>query len=117
LTARSGPTSYIVRRTVSELSRTGSRAWRAVAEALEKPSRRRVAVNLSRINRVAGEGEMIVVPGKVLGAGRIEKRLTIAALAFSMGALRKIREAGGEAITLMEAAKRNPSGSRVRIVG
>ena len=41
--------------------------WLDVAEHLSKPSRQRIAVNLSKINRNTKRSDVIVVPGKILG--------------------------------------------------
>ncbi len=117
---RTGPTSTLTRTIASALRRAakahGAPSWAAVADLLERPRRRRVAVNLSKINRYASEGEMVVVPGKVLGSGTLEKRVVVAALAFSGKALEKIKASGGRAVTLQEAVRENPRGSRIRII-
>ncbi len=118
---RTGPTSIVTRKLVDELRRVssiyGARVWRRVAEILEeRPRRRMVVVNVSKINRYAKEGEMVVVPGKVLGAGVLEKKVTVAALSFSEQAIVKIKLAGGRAITLKQAANENPRGKNVRII-
>jgi large subunit ribosomal protein L18e len=117
---RTGPTNFELRRLIHELRKAGraynAPAWRYVAELLAKPTRKRVAVNLSKINRYAREGEVVVVPGKVLGAGRLEKKVTIAAYAFSAEALRKIREAGGRALTLKQLLEENRAARGVRII-
>ncbi len=117
---RTGPTSIVLRKLADDLAsigrKEGAPVWIRVAELLYKPTRSRITVNLSKINRYAKEGEMVLVPGKVLGAGRLEKKLVVAAYAFSETAIKKIKEAGGEAITLLEAAKRNPKGSNTRII-
>jgi len=89
--------------------------WDYVAELLSKPTRRRVEVNLGRINRVAQDGDTIVVPGKVLGAGTLSKRVTVAAWSFSKRALEVLRNSG-EAITIPELVRRNSKGSGVRVV-
>ncbi len=117
---RTGPTNILVRKTAEDLKKTGKRegsnAWIKVAELLLKPTRQRVAVNLSKINRYAREGEIVIVPGKVLGAGKLEKKVTVAALSFSETALEKIKMAGGEALTLQEAARKYPRVSNARII-
>ncbi len=117
---RTGPTSIVTRRLIEAL-RKASRlnnapVWGRVAEILSKPTRSRPAVNLSRIERYARDGEMIVVPGKVLGSGAISKKVTIAALGFSEQALVKIKAAGARAVTLEEAVRENPSGRNTRII-
>ena len=101
-----GSTNIIKRKLIRELKKlsreTGRRFWRRVAEELSSPRRRRRAVNISRINRYAKEGEVVIVPGKVLGAGVLEKKVTVLAESFSEKAYNKIIEAGGKPILLSE---------------
>ncbi len=117
---RTGPTNILARKTADYLIKTGkkegSKAWIRVAELLLKPTRERPAVNLSKINRYANEGEIVIVPGKVLGAGKLEKKLTVVAFSFSKTAVEKIKAAGGEVLTLQEAAKKYPKVSNARIL-
>ena len=65
---------------------------RRVAEDLEKPIRARREVNLSRINKYTKDGETVVVPGKVLGGGEIEHKITISAYKFSQYAIVKLKK-------------------------
>ena len=95
----------------------GAEIWRDIARRLEKPSRNWAEVNLSRLERYANEGDVIVVPGKVLGAGAINKKLTVAAFKFSASAIKKIEEAGGRQLTFAQLMKETPSGRDVRIMG
>lgn len=95
---------------------TGKAIWRALAEELDKPKRRRVAVNLSRIDRHAEEDEVVAVPGKVLAAGSLSKPMKVAAFQFSEGALEKIRLAKGEAMTLTELLEAGIEPSKIRIM-
>ena len=90
--------------------------WRDVAVRLEAPARNYAEVNLSKINRYAGDGETIVVPGKVLGSGMLETSVKIAALTFSQSAATKILEANGQCLTIEELVKDNPKGSRSRVL-
>lgn len=94
-----------------------ARIWRAVAEELSRPTRRRRAVNVSRINRYTNPGDYIVVPGKVLGAGELDHPVIVAALSFSKAAIEKINRAGGRAINIYELLKERPNGSGVKIIG
>ena len=91
--------------------------WRRIAEMLSKPKRRRIAVNVSRINRYSKENDEVVVPGKVLGAGVINHPVKVAAFAFSDKARSKIIKAKGECLTIPELAEMNPKGSNVKIIG
>ncbi|MGC8982420.1 MAG: 50S ribosomal protein L18e [Desulfurococcaceae archaeon] len=91
--------------------------WRAVAEELAKPSRKRRAVNVSKINRHTKSGDYVVVPGKVLSAGELDHPVVVAALGFSKAAIEKIQRAGGRAISIFELLKENPEGRGVKIIG
>lgn len=90
--------------------------WRDMAKRLETPGRNYAEVNLSKINRHSDENEMIVVPGKVLGAGSLAHAVTIAAVAFSATAQEKIANAGGKYMTIEQMMDENPSGSRIKIL-
>ncbi len=90
--------------------------WKDIAERLAKPKRLYAEVNVAKIQRYANEGETVLVPGKVLGGGKISKAVTVAALSFSETAKRKITEAGGKCITIKELMETNPKGSGVRIM-
>ena len=57
--------------------------WKRIASDLEKPTRRRRIVNLTRINKFALDNDNVIVPGKVLGNGELNKKLVIAAFSFS----------------------------------
>jgi|Deesub1362A_J573_1020465.scaffolds.fasta_scaffold33007_2 large subunit ribosomal protein L18e len=92
-----------------------ARIWREVAEMLAKPRKQQAEVNVSKIERYLKDGETAVVPGKVLGTGKVERALRVAALSFSEKARRKIEEAGGKCMTLLQLAGENPKGSGVRI--
>ena len=117
---RTGPTNIVIRKLIRELRKYARRynvsIWSYVAELLEKPTRRRVVVNVSKINRYLKDGEVAIVPGKVLGAGKLEKKVTVAAIAFSKTALEKIRASGGNAIFISDLMEKNPKGSGVRII-
>lgn len=91
--------------------------WRAVAERLAVARSRRVAVNLSRINRYTERGETVVVPGKVLGAGKLSHPVTVAAFNFSEQARAKILKARGKCLSIHDLMKKNPKGSNVKIIG
>jgi len=95
---------------------SGADVWGDVADRLEKPRRTHAEVNLSRIERYAEAEETVVVPGKVLGSGVIQKDVTVAAVDFSASAETKIEQTAGEAISLQDVVERNPEGSDVRVI-
>ncbi|WP_048149390.1 50S ribosomal protein L18e [Palaeococcus ferrophilus] len=117
---RTGPTDINLRRLIRTLKKKsneeGVKIWKDIAWRLERPRRQRAEVNVSKINRYTKEGDTVIVPGKVLGAGSIGHKVTVAAWAFSEEAKAKILSAGGEAITIEELIERNPKGSGVIIM-
>jgi len=92
------------------------RLWKRVASDLERPSRQRRTINVFAIDRYAEDGDVIVVPGKVLGEGELSKKVTVAAYNFSEDAKSKISKSG-KALTIGELMKANPKGQKVRIFG
>lgn len=121
MTKRTGPTNPILQNLIQELKKRSREQsinlWKRIANDLEKPTRQRRVVNLSSISRFTKENEVIVVPGKVLGAGDLQHKLTISAFQFSNGAKEKIEKVGAKIIPLLELSKENPSGKGIRIIG
>jgi large subunit ribosomal protein L18e len=91
--------------------------WLVVAEHLAKPSRQRVAVNLSKINRYTAKSETIIVPGKILASGTLDHALTVAAFDASDKAKEKMAAAKAKYMTIAELVEKNPQGSNVKIIG
>ncbi|NJE12638.1 50S ribosomal protein L18e [Thermococcus sp. LS2] len=117
---RTGPTDINLRRLIRYLRKKsneeGVKIWKDIAWRLERPRRQRAEVNISKINRYTKDGDMVVVPGSVLGAGNLDHKVIVAAWKFSEKAREKIIKAGGEAITIEELIERNPKGSGVIIM-
>ncbi len=115
-----GPTNPMLRKLIENLRTRGYKEkipfLIKVSDELSRQRRRRVEVNIAKLNRVCKENETVVVPGKVLGYGVLSKPLTIAAWKFSKQALEKIKAAGGEALSIEELIKQNPKGSGVRVI-
>jgi len=87
--------------------------WKKVAWRLGQSTRRGAEVNLYTIDRNSKDGEVIVVPGKVLSSGSINHKVTVAAHSFSAAAADKIRKAGGNCMRLDEVVEHNPKGSGI----
>jgi large subunit ribosomal protein L18e len=90
--------------------------WRELARKLEAPSNSYAKVNLSRLNRHTTSGDVVIVAGKVLGAGSINHPISIGAPCFSDRARSKILRAGGTVLSLDEIARVSPKGSHVKII-
>ena len=110
----------ILRRASVMLERAGKKQkapiWTEASSLLSNPASTKVEVNLGRISRIAEDGEAVFVPGKVLGTGVMERKLTVGAFAFSDGARSKIEASGGSALTIGEFLEKYPKGSGVRLV-
>jgi len=115
--SKTNPRYSVLISTLKEASRnTGAGVWREIAKRLEAPSNNYAEVNISKINRYAREGDIILVPGKVLGSGLIDQSVSVAALNFSASAVNKITGANGKCMTIEELVVSNPKGSQVRIL-
>ncbi len=90
--------------------------WRDVAKHLAKAGKQHVAVNLSRINRHTQKSDMVVVPGKVLGAGTLNHPITVAAFSASGKAKEKLAAAKAKYLSIPELVEKNPEGAKVKII-
>ncbi len=90
--------------------------WVTASKLLALPRRRCVAVNVSKVEKSVSEKEIALVPGKLLGDGVIERKLTIAAYVWTPGAKKRIESAGGSLLSIDELVDRNPKGTDVRII-
>ena len=113
--AKADPTNPVLRETIEYLENQDAEIWQQVAENLGKVNRQRPEVNISKIERVAEDGQTIVVPGKVLGSGRLSKEVDVAAFKASKTAKQKISDQGNFQF-IRELAENNPDGSEVKIV-
>ena len=89
--------------------------WKRVAIELEKSTRQMPRVNILKLDRYVREGEIAIVPGKVLSLGQLSKKMTVAALHFSDRAKEKINTKG-EALSIDQLLQKNPKGNKVRII-
>lgn len=89
-------------------------SWIEVASILTKPGKERKDFNLSAIE--SAEGEVVVVPGKVLSQGTVSKKKKVVALSFSENAKKKLAEAGCEVSTITEEIKKNKDAKGVVIL-
>ncbi len=99
-----------------ESYKNDAKIWKDIAKRLSKPARRRAEVNISKINRHTEDGYVVIVPGKVLGAGKLDHKVIVAAFSFSESAKKAIEEAGGKCMKIEDLVKENPKGSMVKIM-
>jgi len=110
-----GPSNYYNRKLIRELWKTKRRIWKKVSKKLSSPRRERIEANLYRINKKTKENDVIVVPGKILGIGEIDHKLTIACLNCSKTARKKIETSGSKVLSIEELFEQNPEGKDVKV--
>jgi large subunit ribosomal protein L18e len=117
---RTGPTNPYLKQLIEALNKKSyeSKApiWKTIAKKLAKPTRQRISVNLSDIDRNTNNDDTIIVPGAVLATGTLSKSINIAAWKFSDNAVKKIKDVKGKIFTIEQLMKENPKGSGVKII-
>lgn len=91
--------------------------WADLAEIALKPKIAKRLVNVTRINRVTSDNDIVIVPGKVLGTGNISHKVTLCSFAISTTAAKKIKEAGGKIVSYSDLISKYPTGKGVKIIG
>jgi len=113
-------TNLQLEKTLRELRKLSNKEkvnlWKRVSYELGKSTRKMREVNISKIDKYCNKDEIALVPGKVLGEGKLTKKITVAAWKFSKEAQSKINK-DGEAILLKELMAKNPKGKKVRLIG
>ncbi|MCL4451215.1 MAG: 50S ribosomal protein L18e [Candidatus Thermoplasmatota archaeon] len=95
--------------TLVRVSRENSSAmWRDIAERLSGGSRRYASINVGKINKLSNDGDVVIVPGSVLGSGVINKKVTLSALRISKSAMQKLQKSGSSFKPIRELATENP---------
>ncbi len=113
-------TSHKIRETVNtllEISRENNTPlWRDMARRISESRQGYADLNVGKISKMCNDGDIIVVPGKVLGSGYLEKKVKISAMDASEKALKKIKASGSEFVSLVELAKEVPDGKNLKIM-
>ncbi|HUC38996.1 MAG TPA: 50S ribosomal protein L18e [Candidatus Acidoferrum sp.] len=79
-----------------------TKLWMRVHELLSVPARKRVSVNIYKINKYSKEGDNVIVPGKVLSVGAMDHKINITALEYSKSAMEQLHMAGCKVLALKE---------------
>jgi large subunit ribosomal protein L18e len=91
--------------------------WKRLESELESPRANKSEINISKLARVTRDGETIFVPGKIMGSGRIDHKLTICAFSVSQKATKKLIDSGSKILTMTDLVESFPEGSGVRLIG
>jgi len=118
---RTGSSNPNLRKLIEELKtlsiKQEVKLWKRIASDLEKPSRMRRIVNLTKLDKNTKDNETVIVPGKVLAKGTLGHQLTIAAYQFSEQAMEKLTESKCTLLTLSEFMEKDPKAKKARLIG
>ncbi len=93
-----------------------SKEWYGIAEILSGSRRNRIDINLEKINSQTKAGDIVIIPGKVLSLGEIDKKIRICALNFSEKAREKLLNSKCEVVSILDEIKKNPKATGVKIL-
>lgn len=117
---RTGPTNENLQSLIVELKKkaieTDTAMFKRLAFELERPTRARKIVNLSRINMYTEKDDFVVIPGKVLGSGDLDHPVTIAAYKVSSSAIEKINNSKSKIVSINELIEKGIKGKKIRIM-
>ncbi|MDQ3837636.1 MAG: 50S ribosomal protein L18e [Thermoproteota archaeon] len=91
--------------------------WRALERELARPRRNRREINIGALADKTEDGQVVVIPGKVLGSGEIGHKLTVCAISMSESAAKKIIASGGRLMSFSSLIEQYPNGKGVHLVG
>jgi len=86
-----------------------------LAKKISGPRSRYKNINLDELDKI--EGNKIIIIGKVLGSGEINKKISVAALGFSETAMEKLNKSGCEVKSVKEEIEKNKDLKGVEIIG
>lgn len=103
---------------LAETIRAASRhtPWLPLAKRLAGSTRRYASVNLAKIEKTTTIGDTILIPGRVLSAGEVSKKIRVCALGFSESAREKLNKTKSEAVSIIEEIKINPKAQGLKII-
>ncbi|MFZ5955088.1 MAG: uL15 family ribosomal protein [Nanoarchaeota archaeon] len=105
-------TNSILVETIIKLKKTNP----LVAKILATPKKKSVKINLDRINKESKEGDKILIPGKILSNGELNKKLEIVAWSASEKAIQKIQKSKSNFKEIIEEIKKNPELKNLKIL-
>ena len=88
--------------------------YASIARIIEASSRKIPSKNLFNLQKMTyvNDGDIVVIPGKVLGTGTLEKKITIYALSFSESAKAKYKGLK----TLRDFCKDNVDYKKIKLI-
>ncbi|HJX50783.1 MAG TPA: 50S ribosomal protein L18e [Candidatus Nanoarchaeia archaeon] len=90
--------------------------WLEIAHILSGPRKKHSNINLQEIEKQSKDNDTIVIPGKVLSQGELNKKIKVVAFKFSEKAKEKIIKSGSKVLSILEEIKLNPEAKGVKII-
>lgn len=87
-----------------------------MAQMMTLPRRKMIHINVEQLSRACKDGDKILVPGKILGSGSLDKKLKVVAFSASEEAMEKIKKAKGEFVEILDEVKKNPKLNELKMV-
>ena len=73
-------------------------------------------MNLDQINGQVKDGDRVVIPGKILGEGEINKKISLIGMAFSQSAKEKLKKNKIETLDILDEIKKNPEAKNIKLI-
>lgn len=93
-----------------------NKKWIKIAGILSSPRRKRKNKNLNELDRKTKEGEKVLIIGKVLSQGEINKKIDIVALNYSKKAKEKLLKSKCGVSKISDEIKKNPEAKGLKIL-
>jgi len=113
---KKGIENIVKLRLANQLRKAKRPVWTRVREILLQPKRREVEVNLYKLDKVTDANDTVVVPGKVLGIGKLTHPLTLAYVDASATAIAGLKESKSNAVPLSAFLEKNAAAKNIKIV-
>lgn len=91
-------------------------AWNKIAQIIGGSRKKYSSINLKEIDTCSQDGDIVVVPGKVLSSGNLDKKVKVCAVNFSESAKEKLKNAKIGYFKILEEIKKNPEAKDVKIL-
>jgi len=98
---------------IIKLKKQKEKFWLNVANKLANQKTKQIVVNLEKIEKLSKDNEIILIPGKVLGNGKLTKKITLAAFSITQPAKEKLKNI--KIITIEELLKEKTSNIKLII--
>ena len=93
-----------------------NKGWVEIAGIISSPRRNKISMNLEEIDKKTKEGDIVVVPGKILSQGNVGKKIKVIAVNFSEKAKEKLLTSKSEVSEILDEIKKNPEAKGIRIL-